>query len=131
MSEKPDKQPKNKNLKRGRWKPGVSGNPKGRPPKQFSLTSKVKEMLDNPCPYDGTMTWLEYLAEKWLNQAAENPTYFKELIERLEGKITQPLTAEIETTDAKSLSESELDRRIRAEITRLAKGKAKKTKRKK
>lgn len=129
MVNSPDKQPKNRNLNTGRWEPGQSGNPKGRPRKVISLTSKVKEKLDGKCPYDPSKTWLDYLADQWLNQAAENPTYFKELIERLEGKITQPITAEIETTDVKGLSEAELDKRIRDEIARLAKGKARKGKR--
>lgn len=112
------------NLKR-QWKPGESGNPKGRPPKAISLTSKVKEMLESSCPYDKSKTWLEYLADQWLNKAADNPAYFKELIERLEGKITQPFKGEIETTDVGSLSEEELDQHIRTELTRLAKGKEK------
>ena len=37
----PDKQVVNK----GRWKPGESGNPRGRPPKRVSITSLVKELL--------------------------------------------------------------------------------------
>ena len=47
MSMAADKQRRN----RGRpWKPGESGNPRGRPPKQESLTSLLKEELDRISP---------------------------------------------------------------------------------
>jgi hypothetical protein len=42
----PDKQPKNKNLKRGGWKKGQSGNPKGRPRKAECLLGCIKSELD-------------------------------------------------------------------------------------
>ncbi len=41
----PDKQPKNKNLKPGRWQKGQSGNPKGRPKKANSLLTCLEEEL--------------------------------------------------------------------------------------
>lgn len=43
--------PKNKQQetrdKKGRFVPGVSGNPNGRPPKGHSITDMFKQMLDN------------------------------------------------------------------------------------
>jgi hypothetical protein len=40
--------PKNPNRTNGpRWKPGQSGNPKGRPPKGYSISDMMKEMLGN------------------------------------------------------------------------------------
>jgi hypothetical protein len=37
------------NRKPGTWPPGVSGNPKGRPPKGHSITETIRNMMDeNP-----------------------------------------------------------------------------------
>jgi len=80
-----------KNLGNGR-KPWH--NPNGRPKKVISLTSEMKAQLAEPCPYDPTKTWLQYLVLRWLGQAVDNATYFKELIERLEGKVVQPMGGE-------------------------------------
>jgi len=74
------------------WTKGVSGNPNGRPKRIVSLTSEMKAQLGNVCPYDSEKrTWLQYLVERWLAHSIENATYFRELIERLEGKVTQPI----------------------------------------
>lgn len=90
-----DKQQKNKHLKEYEWPKGKSGNPNGRPKKVISLTSEMKEQLTEVCPYDAKgRTWLQYLVDRWLAQASENATYFRELIERLEGKVVQPIGGE-------------------------------------
>ena len=81
----------------------------GRPRNELSITNCAREKLTEPCPYAPGQTWLEYLVDRWLGQAAQNPTYFKELIERLEGKIMQPLEAEIrEVKDASDLTDEQL-----------------------
>lgn len=64
---------------------------KGRPKRELSLTNCVRGKLLDPCPYAPDKTWLEYLAERWLGQAVENAGYFRELMDRLEGKVTQPI----------------------------------------
>jgi len=46
-------------------------------------------MLLEPCPYKKGVTWLEWLAERGLALAGENATYYKELLDRLEGKVLQ------------------------------------------
>ena len=89
----PVKQVKNS----GQWKPGQSGNPKGRPPKELCLTSLAREELAKPCPFAPNKTWAEYLVERWLGQCVAHSGYFRELIERLEGKVIQPIEAGIDT----------------------------------
>ena len=91
-----DKQTENNKHKlRGKpWKKGESGNPNGRPPKMISLTSEMKGQLTQPCPYAPGKTWLQYLVERWLAHSLDNVTYFRELIERLEGKVLQPIGGE-------------------------------------
>lgn len=41
-----EKQIKNTSDKPWLWKPGQSGNPAGRPPKGYSITETIKEMMD-------------------------------------------------------------------------------------
>lgn len=82
------------NLEKGQFKKGRSGNPHGRPPKEFCITDITREQLGEPCPKDPSKTWAKYLSDKWLELACENPTLFKELMERLEGKVVFPIAAE-------------------------------------
>lgn len=94
----PDKQPNNKNLNRGRWRKGQSGNPKGRPRKDVSVTSLIKELLDKPAEYiapgatPGDKTWRQMIAKAILLGASKgNPQLVKELLDRLEGKVASPV----------------------------------------
>ena len=95
-----EKQPTKERYNKGKqWgKPfakGQSGNPKGRPPKDLTLTSIIKDLLEKPCPHDSSKTWRYALAEQWLEQCYRgNPQLIKELIDRLEGKVVQPLGGE-------------------------------------
>lgn len=88
----PGKNPKSlENLKK---RPRVP-NPNGRPRKELCLTSLIRVKLNDKCPYDPGKTWGEYIVRRWLELATDNATYFKELIERLEGKVTQPIEGQI------------------------------------
>ena len=90
----PDKQQDNKEHGPGRrWVKGQSGNPKGRPPKRVSITSLVKEILDE-VPEEGKpgvkntegKTWAELVAAALVRGAVEgNSAHLKELLERMEG----------------------------------------------
>ena len=96
-----EKQP-GSNLRRGpgnpAWKKGVSGNPNGRPCKDVSLTSLIKKYLEEvPDVKVGsgpnTRTWRELIAQAWLVGAYKgNSVLFKELLDRLEGKVALPIT---------------------------------------
>ncbi|MFP3897914.1 MAG: DUF5681 domain-containing protein [Dehalococcoidia bacterium] len=69
-----------------KFKPGQSGNPRGRPRKELCITSILQKKLGQTCDKDPTRTWAEWLALRALELAGENPAYYRELLERTEGK---------------------------------------------
>lgn len=87
------------NLNRGNpaWVKGKSGNPKGRPKKDVCLTTMVKQLLgDVPELMVGgkknTKTWRELIVTAWLVGSYKgNATMFTQLLERIEGKVAQPI----------------------------------------
>ena len=68
---------------------GVSGNPKGRPPKHDTFTSLLKEEIEKQCPDDASgKTWKECLVIATLKLAIKgNATALKELWDRVDGKV--------------------------------------------
>jgi hypothetical protein len=66
-------------------------NKNGRPKNAHCITDIQRKMLPQPCPYKQGVTWAEYLAERGMAMASENATYYRELMDRLEGKVTQPI----------------------------------------
>ena len=78
-----------RNLEQGQFKKGQSGNPLGRPQKELSITSILRDQLGEPCPYAPGKTWVEWLARRALELAGENPAYYRELLDRVEGKVSQ------------------------------------------
>lgn len=64
--------------------------------KEMGVTRKQREMLPQKCPYAPNKTWLEWLAERGMAMAGENATYYRELMDRLEGKVVQPIQGEHE-----------------------------------
>ena len=91
MSNKtPDKQVKNRGVST-RWKPGLSGNPKGRPPKRECITSLLKEAMNSPCPQDKQKrTRAEIMTEKLLAMAIKGDLRAMKLIfEYVAGKPKQ------------------------------------------
>jgi len=86
----------------GCWKPGESGNPNGRPPKDSkppkpptprTISACMKHMLDKQCTVKGykQLTWKEALAKKVLKFAiAEGKSgLVKEILDRTEGTVAQ------------------------------------------
>lgn len=71
------------------FQPGQSGNPKGRPPLQKSLTSLLRLEIDTPCPDDREgRTWRELLVLSLMRLAMKgHPTALKEVWDRIDGKV--------------------------------------------
>jgi hypothetical protein len=87
------------NLAKGQFKKGEVSNPRGRPRKELCITSILQEKLNQPCDKDPSVTWAEWLAKRALELAGENPAYYRELLDRCEGKVPQPVNAQIGTQD--------------------------------
>ena len=89
------------NRQRGnpRWVKGQSGNLKGRPRKEVCLTSQLKELLleipqiaDPKTGEINQRTGIELIALAWFRGLLRaNPVLLKEALERIEGKVKQPL----------------------------------------
>ena len=90
------KQPRNNraaHLAKHTWKPGISGNPRGRPRNAECLTSLLKVEIEKLCPTDTDgRTWKELLVIGTMRLAiAGSATALKEVWERMDGKVTQLL----------------------------------------
>jgi len=107
-------------------KPNPGNN--GRPKNEWSLTYLAREKLLGPCPYDPKgRTWRECLVERWLSQSLENVSYFNQLMDRLEGKVTQPISGPdggpiryqitVEDNETKQLTEQLISGQIRDSTT--------------
>jgi hypothetical protein len=101
---KPVNQEQSRALNDGRWKPGQSGNPKGRPPRWLCLTSLVLDKLE---ANNGEKA--KELAEAAIKQAIDgNSSALKEIWERIDGKVPDHVVVESEADEemeAKSLDE--------------------------
>lgn len=80
----------------GRFMPGHKFA-KGRPTNELSITNIQREMLSQPCPYADGKTWAQWLARRGMEMAGENQGYYRELMDRLEGKVTQPVSGDIDS----------------------------------
>ena len=74
-----------------------SRNPAGRPTKDLSLTSLLKvEIQKIPKGEKEGRTWREILVQAWIVGALKNPLLFRELLERLDGKVKQPVSLSLD-----------------------------------
>jgi hypothetical protein len=75
-----------------KWKPGQSGNPSGRP-KGSGLLGTLRKTIEKTCPADKKKrTWKELVVMATIQHAIKgNPAALREVWERLEGKLTQPI----------------------------------------
>jgi hypothetical protein len=100
---------------RGRPFPkGVSGNPKGRPPKGETLTDALKAVIDE----DGKTLVAEKLLTMALGKGRQKPYFpaLKYLFDRIDGEPIKAIQAAVETSDlsivklaAKEFSVEELE----------------------
>lgn len=141
MADENEKQPKSNpidRLKGKGWKPGQSGNPKGRPKKEICITSLVKEHLEKEAKQhgrellneDGTKkTWSQIVAEALVAHFIKgNPTAIKEVLDRVDGKVPDKLEAsgpgggpiEFKDSTKKRLRDAMKDARTRETILKLA-----------
>lgn len=74
------------------WPPGVSGNPKGRPPNSLVLSEAYRNKLQEVCPDDPDgRTWADVIGEKMVRLALRSVSAAAELADRVEGKAPQHL----------------------------------------
>ncbi len=91
----PDNQGNSRKLPPQCWKPGQSGNPNGRTRKDLTLTTLLKEELQKICPGDKQgRTWRQVLVLAWLTGSLKNPMLLAHLLDRVEGKVAQPISGE-------------------------------------
>lgn len=77
------------------WKPGQSGNPKGRPKKPFCIPEILRQISDEI--HEGNLTKLESLLRLVYDHAlAGEPWAVNFIADRLEGKPKQALSVQTE-----------------------------------
>lgn len=101
-----------------RWKKGTSGNPRGRPKKQDSLTKLLREELEKVCPADREgRKWKELLIRATLQLAMKGkPMAFKEVWERLEGKVPQTEKIQLDSPKTKQKPNEQPPRGVSREL---------------
>jgi hypothetical protein len=95
------KKPKEEYLKLGRWKPGQSGNPHGRPKGTVSLTKTLRDLLEkeinlNVHPITGELnvklTVREIMILAMMKKALKGDmTAIQTVFERVDGKVPLPM----------------------------------------
>ena len=80
------------------WKPGQSGNPKGRPKNVTYISEELRKFMQSVPALVGkdgkpnTSTGAELIALAWFKGMMKgNPALLKEALDRLEGKVAQPV----------------------------------------
>lgn len=92
-----------------RWKKGQSGNPGGRP-KRKPLTDLMLEALSETDAKGQTL--MRSIIERWaLEVMGGSASHLKELLERVEGKVSDGVTQEDETEAPKRIIVPSIDAR--------------------
>ncbi len=103
-----------KNLEKGTWKKGESGNPNGRPLGQRNYATIYKEALIKLAKLnDKTPEELEneIISTGLLNARKGNYAFYKDVLDRLHGQATQKteLTGDITSNGKTILSDKEIE----------------------
>ena len=89
-------------LKANLWQPGQSGNPGGRPKKK-PVTDLYEEILNDP----EAMEALKSAVVKALTKGnMAMVLQLKEMTDRVEGKVTQPIEADVKVNLADAIAEA-------------------------
>ena len=72
-----------------RWKPGQSGNPKGRPKKEESFVGLLEDLVNALCPTDPERrSYAELIVRSLIHQGLKgNLGAIKEILNRLSGRV--------------------------------------------
>lgn len=101
-SDKNTKKPLSESLEKNKWKPGQSGNPSGRPKKK-PITELYESILNDPEQIAALRKSIIKVLDKG-NMAMV--LHLKEMADRIEGKVTQPIEAEISVNLADAIAEA-------------------------
>ena len=97
-----DKQIKNKRKRKApktAFKPGISGNPKGRPKKEFCIPHILRNILDENDTVDKKITKLEAILHKVVKMAIKGDRWaIGYLSDRTEGKALDNIEVEVVET---------------------------------
>lgn len=85
-----------------KWQPGQSGNPGGRPKKK-PITELYQQVLEDPEAMDDLRDFIRKVIRKG-NMAAV--LQLREMTDRVEGKVTQPIEADISVNLADAIAEA-------------------------
>ncbi len=115
----PDKQ---KNSRDTQFKPGVSGNPSGRPPKEHSLTDLLREALEQPHDETGK-TKKQHVIETLYEIATkkQDVVMLKYLFDRIDGKPLQTIEAQVSRPDVDLSNLSDKEKKKLADLNRKRK----------
>lgn len=85
-----------------KWKPGQSGNPSGRPKKK-PITEIFERIMNNP---ELVAQFEAAIAKSIMKGGMAGVMYVREAADRIEGKVTQPIEADISVNLAEAIAEA-------------------------
>jgi Family of unknown function (DUF5681) len=89
-------------LRQNLWQPGQSGNPSGRP-KRKPISEMYERILDDP----DAMKLIQEAVSKSLRKGnMAMVLQLKEMADRVEGKVTQPIEADVTVNLADAIAEA-------------------------